>query len=1050
MMIRSTAVSAKARIRWYGMLFGLLALFRLVLTLDAWQGNLNRHVAMEFTAAMLALFVGMLALVRYYTRRDNVFLFIGAGFVGAGLLDGYHAFVVNPYLGEVLPGVTLTPRWVWNASPTFLSILIFGSWLTWRREVETGWYGRMTGRRLFFLVVTLTLVNVLLFVMVAQTEAASSLPLARIELFISTTFYLWALVNYLAKGHWQHDSFEHWLVTALLLSFSGHMLFLFFSVQPFDAYFEVAMGLKLVSYLCVLSGLISSIVVIFRQAANSAADLQQANLSLQQEIAERQRAERAEHEQRRLAEALREAGTALSATLDFDQLLESLLDQIARVVPYDTANVMLRRGMEIEIVCTRGYGRSQTPSINHFHLADVPSLARMVHTGEPLVIPDIAVDPVWVRPEASPHVRSWAGTPITVQQEVVAFLGLNYSQPNFYQPAHAARLAAFAGQAAIAIQNARLYKALQQRVSELTTLNQIGHAVTSSLDLETTLTIVTAQATRLLNVDATSVVLVDKTRNDLWFAAAYGQAADFVRGKRLAWGQGIVGWVAQHGRPLLIANAKADQRHFPNFDEASNFSARTLLCVPLQVKGQAIGAIEALNKADGPFDESDLQLLTLLAGPAAAAIENAQLFEQARREIEERQRAEAELEAERTLLAQRVAARTADLSAANAELARANRLKDEFLAAMSHELRTPLNAVLGIAEALQEGVYGPLNDNQSRSLHSVEESGRHLLNLINDILDLSKIEAGQLVLERTPVSVQEVCQASLRFVRQEAHKKQLHVATAIDPAVVTMWADERRVKQILVNLLSNAVKFTAVGGQIGLDVEGDPGRKTVRFTVWDEGIGIAPENMQKLFRPFVQLDSRLSREYNGTGLGLSLVYRMTELHGGSVSLTSEVGQGSRFSVLLPWEGPDGDGRTPHKAAPVTAVPPTAGGRTILLAEDNEIFIETVTDYLRAKGYTLLVARNGREALAQAQTTLPDIILMDIQMPELDGLQAIERLRAAERTAVVPIIALTALAMPGDEERCLAAGANAYLSKPLSFKQLIQVIESFPRSEAAGV
>ncbi|MGB5060081.1 MAG: GAF domain-containing protein [Candidatus Promineifilaceae bacterium] len=1043
-MTLSSPTKAVTRIRIYGTLFVLMAVARYLLPPDAWQGNLTRHMALEFMAAMLAGFVGMLALVRYFTRRDNVFLFIGVGFVGAGLLDGLHVLAIYPHLADILPWLEFAPRWIWNTSPTFLSILIFGSWLTWRREVETGWYGRMTGRRLFILIFSLTLVNLLLFVLVAQSEAAPTLPLARVELFISTTFYLWALVNYLAKGHWQHDAFEHWLVVALLLSFSGQMFFMFSSVALFDAFFEVALTLKLVGYFCVLVGLMGSIVIIFRQAAGSAAQLQQANDLLQQEIAERQRAERAEYEQRRLAEALREVGNALSATLDFDQLLERLLDQIAHVVPYDTANVMLLRGAEVDIVCTRGYGRSQTPLINHFALVEMPSLQQMAQSRQPLVIPDISADPDWVRADASPHVRSWAGIPIAVQQEVVAFLALNYSQPNFYQPAHATRLAAFAGQAAIAIQNARLYKALQQRVAELTTLNQISHAVTSSLDLQTTLTIVTAQATRLLDVDATSVVLLDREQGDLWFAAAFGQAAEFVRGKRLALGQGIVGWVVEHGQPLLITDAKADQRHFPNFDEVSKFTARTLLCAPLQVKGQTIGAIESINKATGPFDEADLRLLTLLAGPAAAAIENARLYEQARREIEERLRAEAALQAERAQLAQHVAERTADLSAANAELARANRLKDEFLASMSHELRTPLNALLGIGEALQEGVYGTLNNNQSRSLRSIEESGRHLLNLINDILDLSKIEAGKLALEPGPVSVREVCQASLRFIRQEAHKKALLVDLSVDPVVTTIWADERRLKQILVNLLSNAVKFTAVGGHIGLEVQGDAAQRAVCFVVWDEGIGIAPEDMQKLFRPFVQLDSRLSREYNGTGLGLSLVYRMAELHGGSVGLTSEVGRGSRFTVRLPWDPTDKLGRPVNKTAQSPTVIQATEGKLILLAEDNEIFIETVGDYLREKGYRLLVARNGREAIEQA-AMLPDLVLMDIQMPEMDGLQAIKRLRADETTAVLPIIALTALAMPGDRERCLAAGADAYLSKPLSLKALLAVIEMFPKA-----
>jgi len=1049
-MIWSSTAIAKVRIRLYAFIFILLTTFHFVLAPDAWQGSLDRHTIMEFTAAIMALFVGALALVRYYTRRDHVFLFIGAGFVGAGLLDGFHAFAVNPNIGQILSGIGITPQWIWNVSPTFLSILIFGSWLTWRREVETGWYGRMTGRRLFLLVMGLTLLNVLTFVLVGQSDAAATLPLARIELFISTTFFLWALVNYLAKGHWQHDPFEHWLIIALLFSFSGQMLFMFFSQQAFDAYFETALTIKLASYLCVLIGLMGSIVVIFQQAARSAAELQLANHSLQQEIAERQRAENAEHEQRQLAEALREAGAALSATLDFDQLLECLLDQIARVVPYDTANVMLLAGSTVEIVCTRGYGRSQKPALTRFNLADTPSLAEMNRTGHPLVIPDVFDDPIWIHPEASPHVRSWAGIPITVQQEVVAFLGLNYSQPNFYKPAHAAHLAAFAGQAAIAIQNARLYKALQQRVTELTTLNQISHAVTSSLDLQTTLTIVTAQATRLLDVAATSVVLVDKTQQDLWFAAAFGEAADFVRGKRLGLGQGIVGWVAEHGLPLLIPDAKADQRHFPGFDEASNFFARTLLCVPLKVKNQTIGAIEAINKTDGPFDETDEQLLTLLAGPAAAAIENAQLYEQARREIEERQRAEAELEAERALLTQRVAARTAELSTANAELARANRLKDEFLAAMSHELRTPLNAVLGIAEALQEGVYGDLNANQHRSLRHVEESGRHLLTLINDILDLSKIEAGKLVLEPTPVSVQAVCQASLRFIHQEALKKELRVETDIAPNVRLIWADERRIKQILVNLLSNAVKFTPAGRRIGLQVEGDVAHKTARFTVWDEGIGISTKDKQKLFRPFVQLDSRLSREYNGTGLGLSLVYRMAQLHGGQVELSSERGQGSRFVVSLPWnpENEVGSHSRPKRANQGTTL--ATGGKTILLAEDDQIFIETLIDYLSAKGYTVRVAHNGREALSLARSYPPDLVLMDVQMPEIDGLQAIEQLRAMEETAVIPIVALTALAMPGDEERCLSAGATAYLSKPLNLQQLVDVIEQVTRPAAPAV
>jgi signal transduction histidine kinase len=302
-----------------------------------------------------------------------------------------------------------------------------------------------------------------------------------------------------------------------------------------------------------------------------------------------------------------------------------------------------------------------------------------------------------------------------------------------------------------------------------------------------------------------------------------------------------------------------------------------------------------LNKDDGRFHDDDLRLLKLLAVPAATAIENAQLYQKAQKEIAVRRRMEKTLEGERALLTQRVAERTADLSAANAELSRASRLKDEFLASMSHELRTPLNAVLGMSEALLEEAWGALNKHQKRSLRIIEESGRHLLDLINDILDVSKIEAGKLTLNKSAVSVLSVCQASVRFVKQDALKKRIHVQSHIDDRVTSLWADERRLKQILVNLLTNAVKFTAKDGEIGLEVRGDTVRGVVDFVVWDTGIGISEEDMARLFRPFVQLDSRLNRQFNGTGLGLSLVYRMTELHGGSVTLASEVGQGSQRS-----------------------------------------------------------------------------------------------------------------------------------------------------------
>ena len=392
---------------------------------------------------------------------------------------------------------------------------------------------------------------------------------------------------------------------------------------------------------------------------------------------------------------------------------------------------------------------------------------------------------------------------------------------------------------------------------------------------------------------------------------------------------------------------------------------------------------------------------------------------------------------------------------ANAELARAARLKDEFLASMSHELRTPLNAILGMSEVLCDGVYGPLNGKQLKSIRTIEESGRHLLDLINDILDVAKIEASEEELELAPVSVEVVCEASLGLIKQNAHKKQLKVSSALDSAATVLRADERRLKQILVNLLTNAVKFTPEGGSIGLEVAGDAERGAVHFTVWDTGIGIAAEDMERLFQPFVQLDSGLSREHTGTGLGLSLVQRLTEMHGGGVSLESEVGKGSRFTVSLPWREatevvePAAEQRViPGRPTEPTEVSPTDQGSLILLAEDHESNIETIADYLRVKGYRLTVARDGVEALERAREARPDLILMDIQMPRMDGLEATRRIRADTTSGVarVPIIALTALAMPGDRERCLEAGVNEYLSKPVSLRHLVDAIEAQRRDD----
>lgn len=387
----------------------------------------------------------------------------------------------------------------------------------------------------------------------------------------------------------------------------------------------------------------------------------------------------------------------------------------------------------------------------------------------------------------------------------------------------------------------------------------------------------------------------------------------------------------------------------------------------------------------------------------------------------------------------------------NEELERATKLKDEFLANMSHELRTPLNAILGLTEVLGDGTYGLVNQRQQRSLNTIERNGQHLLELINDILNLAKIEAGQMVFHPVPVEINQICRGSVVLIRHQASKKNIEIQLDLPTQSPKIEGDQLRLRQALINLLGNAIKFTPIGGKISLRLELKATENLVRIHIQDNGIGIAPVDQAQLFQPFVQLDSSLTRRFSGTGLGLALVKQIAELHGGSISVTSTLGKGSEFLLCLPWSAPSplelptasapsfSPNSQPHLGQTATLF--TGDRPLVLIADDDDDNIETIWDYLMGRGYRLIRAVNGREAVTLTESEQPDLILMDIQMPELNGLEAMQLIREQSSINQVPIIALTALAMDSDRQRCLDAGANLYLAKPFRLKTLIEHMQT---------
>lgn len=366
-----------------------------------------------------------------------------------------------------------------------------------------------------------------------------------------------------------------------------------------------------------------------------------------------------------------------------------------------------------------------------------------------------------------------------------------------------------------------------------------------------------------------------------------------------------------------------------------------------------------------------------------------------------------------------------------------SRAKSEFLATMSHELRTPLNAILGLSQLLQQEIFGEVNAKQKEYINCIHSSGEHLLALINDILDLSKVEAGREELTRLPLDVKELSDACLALVRDRAQGKGLQLIHQIDPQVDTCIGDERRVKQMLLNLLSNAVKFTSAG-TVSLRIQQVP--QGIAFTVSDTGIGIDPAQIEHLFQPFKQLDSRLNRQFEGTGLGLALTRKLAQLHGGDITVQSILGKGSQFTLLLPTDPTVALSCNEGICSEQEQSPQLQAPKRILIVEDDDCTAMLLQDYLEAIGYEIEYASDATNFLERVRRFAPDLILLDVQLrDEVTGLDLICCLRQEPDLKHLPVVMVTAMAMVGDRDVCLEAGADDYLSKPFGIPQLESIL-----------
>ena len=501
---------------------------------------------------------------------------------------------------------------------------------------------------------------------------------------------------------------------------------------------------------------------------------------------------------------------------------------------------------------------------------------RAILTRAVVHVPDLVNDPEYEDTRSIlVGFRAVLSVPMLRDGQPIGAINVTRREPVPFSDTQIALLETFSSQAVIAVENVRLFKELQARTGELTesvekltALGEISQALSSTLDVETVLDTIVSHASQLAGGAGCAIYEYDEAAEQFELRATHNYDAGFVEALRAAplrKGEGLMGRAAEMREPIQVPDISQPGAYQSSLrDTLIRFGYRALLSVPLLREEQIIGSLSLTRKAPGEYSPEVIEVLKTFATQSALAIQNARLF----REIADKSR----------------------------QLEVASRHKSEFMANMSHELRTPLNAIIGFSEVLNERMFGELNEKQDEYLKDIHASGQHLLSLINDILDLSKVEAGRMELELTDFDLPAAMDNAVTLVRERASRKGITARIVVGELVGMIQGDERKIRQVLLNLLSNAIKFTPEGGRIEVGAVMDEG--AVEVSVSDTGVGIAPEDHEAVFEEFRQVGASAAKQ-EGTGLGLALCRKFIELHGGTIRVESAIGAGSTFTFRLP-------------------------------------------------------------------------------------------------------------------------------------------------------